>query len=142
MGMIPRRSMQLKLCRALRSVRPAPAGALLKRVLGVRRQIVDTPEGKYWLDPVSDLAAAIFANGSYEPAMRRTLVTFLGPTKVFIDLGANEGYFTIQGARLTRRDGRVVAVEPQDRLIPVIKENIRLNGATNVAIVHSAISDK
>ncbi len=74
--------------------------------------------------------------------MQRTLVALLEPGKVFVDLGANEGYFTIQGARLTEPDGRVVAVEPQDRLIPVLQENVRLNDVKNVTIVHAAISSK
>jgi FkbM family methyltransferase len=74
--------------------------------------------------------------------MQRTLAVLLGPGKIFVDLGANEGYFTIQGARLTEPDGRVVAVEPQNRLISVLQENIRLNGFKNVTIVHAAISDK
>jgi FkbM family methyltransferase len=131
-----------RLYRGLRNLRPALLAAGLKRALRVRRVVVDTPHGSYWLDPVFNLACVIASEGSYEPEMQQTLAAFLAPGKIFIDLGANEGYFTVQAAKLTAPNGRAIAVEPQDRLISVIAENIRLNGLSNVTIVHIAISDE
>jgi FkbM family methyltransferase len=58
---------------------------------------------------------------------------------VFLDLGANEGYFTVVAAR---RCGRVIAVEPQQRLLSVIEANLRLNGLANVRLLNLAVSDR
>jgi FkbM family methyltransferase len=130
------------LAQRLRDLRPAFLAVAAKRLLRVKRVVVQTSTGAYWLDPVSDLACAIQRNGCFEPAMQMTLAQFLAPGGCFVDLGANEGYFTVQAARLTGPGGTVLAVEPQDRLIPVIRENLRLNGIANVSIAHAAVSDR
>jgi FkbM family methyltransferase len=115
---------------------------LLKRIFDVKRVITKTSTGTYWIDPASNLGIALISQGSYEPNMQKTLETLLAPGKVFVDVGANEGYFTIQGALLTDPGGRVLCIEPQNRLIPIIEQNLRLNGIDNVNIVQAAISDK
>jgi FkbM family methyltransferase len=74
--------------------------------------------------------------------MGLTLVDFLKPGATFLDMGANEGFFSVMGAKLCGPHGRVVAVEPQNRMIPVIQENLRLNGLSNVTIVDAAVSDR
>jgi FkbM family methyltransferase len=83
----------------------------------------------------------LMRDGTYEPGMRCILGTFLGPGKVFVDLGANEGYFTVLGARLTRPEGCVIAIEPQDRLIPIISTNLPQNDLS-ATIVKAAVSDR
>ena len=86
--------------RILRSLRPAWVAVMVKRALRIRRVVVDTPQGSFWLDPVSNLAGAISGGGFFEPAMQMTLAEFLGAGKLFVDLGANEGYFTVLAAKL------------------------------------------
>ncbi len=122
-------------------IRPALLADGLKRLLRITRRTIDTDAGKFWIDPVSNLGMALVLNGTYEPGMRTILATFLGPGKVFIDLGANEGYFTVIGARLARPEGRVIAIEPQNRLIPIISANLRLNDLS-ATIVQAAVSDQ
>jgi hypothetical protein len=115
-------------------------GGFAKAAFPLRRQTVDTPIGKFWIDPVSNLGHALRREGTYEPGMRAVLESFLGPGKVFVDLGANEGYFTVLAARLTQPRGRVLAVEPQARLIPIIETNLRIN-KLDATIIHAAVSD-
>jgi hypothetical protein len=99
------------LYRMLLRIRPAPIAVFLKRVLRIQRVIMETASGRFWVDPVSNFGIALIS-GLYEPSMQNTLPMFLGPGKVFVDVGANEGFFTVQGARLTSSGGRVIAVEP------------------------------
>lgn len=133
---------QRLLQRTLMKVRPASLTDRLKRLLGVRRLPVETDQGRFLVDPVSLFGMELTGAGSFEPQMRATLEKFLGPGKTFVDLGANEGYFTVIGARCCAPGGRVVAVEPQTRLLPVIEENLRLNGSANVRLVNAAITDQ
>jgi FkbM family methyltransferase len=138
--MARRRSPTIRFAHFLLKVRPAPLAVLLKRFFRIKREVIDTPAGKFWIDPVSNLGIAI-RQGSYEPGMRAVLENLLGPGKVFVDLGANEGYFTVLAARLTHPSGRVLAVEPQDRLIPIIEMNLHIN-QLNATIMHAAVSDR
>jgi FkbM family methyltransferase len=78
--------------------------------------------------------------GEYEPRMIAVLQKYLKPGGVFIDLGANEGYFSVIASGLVGAGGRVIAVEPQSRLQPVIQENLRLNNCANVEIQHILLS--
>ena len=53
-----------------------------------------------------------FANVPYEPATVRYLASHLAAGDVFVDVGANSGYFTMIAAGLVGSSGRVVAFEP------------------------------
>jgi FkbM family methyltransferase len=74
--------------------------------------------------------------------MTQILKTYLKPQSVFIDLGANEGYFSVIASKLVKSQGKVFAIEPQSRLQPIIKENINLNSCNNIQVLQVAISGK
>jgi FkbM family methyltransferase len=122
-------------------IRPAFIAAALKRLLHVERVVVETDHGRFLIDPVSNLGDSLASSGEYEPEMRRTLERFLAPGCVFVDIGANEGYFSVMGRKLVGGNGKVVAVEPQSRLLPILQENFRLNGVTAIQLVHGAVSN-
>lgn len=127
---------------ALACVRPGFVAEWLVKCLDCKRLPIRTKIGVFTVDPFSDLGRDLTRAGVYEPDMEETLRAYLNPGSVFVDLGANEGYFTVHGAKCVGASGRVVAVEPQSRLLPVIKENIRLNALTNVEVVSVAVSDE
>jgi FkbM family methyltransferase len=131
---------QRLLQRVIMRVRPATLAAVVKRLLGVRRVAVDTEDGCFNIDPVSLLGLALTRQGCHEAGMRSTLHHFLGPGKTFVDLGANEGYFTVIAARLCAPGGRVVAIEPQQRLLQVISDNVKLNSSPGVHVVNAAVT--
>lgn len=74
--------------------------------------------------------------------MEKTLEKYLPSGATFVDLGANEGYFTVIGAKHCGSGGRVVAIEPQERLLPVISQNLRLNGVEWASVLNLAVTDK
>lgn len=126
----------------LMRIRPSFIAAWLKPLLGVKRLAAETGYGTFWVDPVSVFGIKLTNKGVYEDGMIKTLEKFLHPGSCFVDLGANEGYFTVIGARLCGDTGRVLAIEPQLRLLPVIEENMRLNNVANVTLVNVAIGDQ
>lgn len=124
----------------VRRIRPAPLGSLVAGALGLRRpRLVQTPDGTFTVSRVSHLGNAL-AEGGYEPQMCAVLHRYLRAGDTFVDLGANEGFFTVAAARLVGESGAVVAVEPQSRLLPVIHANLALNGCLNVRVVQAVIS--
>jgi FkbM family methyltransferase len=82
----------------------------------------------------------VIATGTYEPALTALVHALLREGDVFVDIGANEGYFSVVAAGLVK-DGRVLAFEPQSRLDPVVRENLRLNHCGNVDFYPIALSD-
>lgn len=126
---------------ALLRVRPAALASFLKRAFRVRRRVVETAEGRFLIDPVSHFGAALTRDGVHEPGTVDAIRQFLTPGGTFVDVGANEGYFTVIAGRLAGPTGRVVAVEPQPRLRGVIEHNLSLNGLKNVTVCETAIAD-
>jgi FkbM family methyltransferase len=125
----------------LMRVRPAALASAIKKVLHVERTIVLTPVGRFYVDPVSQFASAL-RTGHYEPHLTFALWTLLPPGGTFVDIGANEGYFSVVASKLVGPGGRVVAVEPQARLRTVLDTNFELNAVSNVQIIDQAVSDQ
>lgn len=125
----------------LMRVRPAPLAVVFKSLLRVQRLEVPTPEGTFWADPASDFGQRLLTVGRYEPELAATLRRLLRPGQVFADVGANEGYFSVLASRLVGSSGRVLAVEPQSRLQPVLRRNFALNHADNVTITAAVVSN-
>ncbi len=71
----------------------------------------------------------------FEPATRKTLLGATG--RVFVDVGANVGQYSIP---LARRFERCIAVEPHPVACRILRENLELNAITNVQIVQKAVS--
>ena len=124
---------------ALRHVRPAPLAAALKKLVNVQRQNVVLGDGsQFHVDPVSDFGHRITSSVGYEPELTQLVNHVLGLMDVFVDVGANEGYFSV----LAARQGAIVhAIEPQAALTPVIQKNARLNNVT-IHTHHIALADR
>jgi FkbM family methyltransferase len=57
---------------------------------------------------------------------------------VFLDIGANEGFFSALAGRCVGPQGLVLAVEPQRRLRDVIELNLRLNDVRRFRVYRNA----
>lgn len=85
-----------------------------------------------------------YSDGSiHEPVVSRALAAHLSPESVFIDVGANVGYFTIFAATIANR-GHVHAFEVDPRLAAIIYSHFEddANADTGrVRVVCSAVGD-
>lgn len=77
----------------------------------------------------------------YEPELAY-LEEVLSPGKVFFDVGANLGIYTLVASRIVGKTGRVVAFEPSIQSFPGLQRNVTLNGLTNVIAFRTALSEK
>ena len=66
--------------------------------------------------------------GIWEPYETALLMAFLQPGDVFVDVGANIGYFPVIAASLVGDEGAVYAFEPDPRNFDLLQANLRLNG--------------
>jgi FkbM family methyltransferase len=90
----------------------------------------------------SDLSVSpsIILHGIYELALTRFLVGRLKAGCVFLDGGANLGYFTILASLLVGRTGRVIAVEAIPELAELVRDNVHTNYVEPwVSVIQGAI---
>src|ERR1700722_4854735 len=60
---------------------------------------------------------------------------------VFVDIGANIGWFTLLASAGVGASGQVIAFEPSGRIHQHLADNVRLNDCRNVVLERLAISD-
>jgi FkbM family methyltransferase len=133
----------VRLYEALLRLRPAQLAELAKGFCRINRMEVTTLNGdKFWIDPVSIFGLSMLKNGEFEGPLTRAMLTLLRPGDFFVDVGSNEGYFSIVAARRIGPHGRVLAIEPQRRLRGVLERNMIANSLTNVDVVSVAVADK
>jgi FkbM family methyltransferase len=87
----------------------------------------------------NDNSLCLYVCGSFEPNEFAFLDRVLTSGMVFVDVGANDGYYTLFAARRVGSSGRVVAAEPSSRERAHLQRNLGRNGLDNVAVVPAAI---
>ncbi|HXP93860.1 MAG TPA: FkbM family methyltransferase [Candidatus Binatia bacterium] len=84
----------------------------------------------------------LFHFGIFEPNLTDWIWNALEPGDVFVDVGANVGYFTLLAARAVGPAGSVVAIEPAPSTFAALCSNLERNGATNVRALNLAAFDR
>ena len=79
--------------------------------------------------------------GARESAIKDSLERLLQPGDVFVDAGANIGFFTVLAAKLVGPEGRIYAIEMMAATAKALRANATLNGLANVTVVERALSD-
>ena len=87
----------------------------------------------------NDNSLCLYVCGSFEPNEFSFLDRVLKPGMGFVDVGANDGYYTLFAARRVGTGGRVAAVEPSSRERAHLERNLMRNGIDNVEIVPAAL---
>ena len=103
---------------------------------------VDTADVSLYViksDPV--VGRELLASRAYEPHVTERLRQFLVPGGVFVDIGANVGYYTLLAARRLGREGRVIAFEPNPVSLKVLLLNTAPEGGT-IRVYPFAVSDR
>ncbi len=80
--------------------------------------------------------------GVWEPNLTAWIARRLQPGDVFVDVGANAGYFSLLAAALVGAQGGVVAVEAAAATFARLRRNLERNRAGNVRAVNVAVSDR
>ena len=95
----------------------------------------------YWRtkSEISPVARMILS-GSYEP-YTVCVQRLLPENGVFVDIGANVGWFSLIAAQRVGPRGKVYAFEPHPDVYPLLVKNIKVNGFENVIIpIRKAVS--
>lgn len=95
-----------------------------------------------WAFPkdMAHLTAGNMAKGSYEPEVSALIRRLLSEGDLFIDVGANVGYFSRLASDIVGKDGLIVAFEAESHNFYSLSQNVR--PFRNIAAVHMAVSDQ
>ena len=106
---------------------------------GDHTALVATRWGAKMLVDTRDAAIApwLVLDGMWEPHVTSWMQSTLRPGQVFVDVGANVGYFTLLGASLVGPGGRVVSVEAHPTLAGVLQRNVVINGYYGYVVTHN-----
>lgn len=94
----------------------------------------------------NDFSSQLFVTGTYEPNELYYFSQYLAPGMTVLDIGANEGLYTLLAASVIQNDGLVVAFEPSPRELQRLQANLDLNQTkadmAPVKVLPIAISDR
>ncbi len=88
------------------------------------------------------LALQLHRAGCMGVADRKLLEAQIKPGMTIVDIGANQGLYTLLFSRLTGEHGKVLAFEPDDLLHAALQGNLVSNHADNVRPFHVALGSR
>jgi len=88
------------------------------------------------------MGSKIFWKGAYSESQLRLLKKLLKPGSFFIDLGANQGEFTVLAAHLVGEKGHVFTFEPNPTVREWLIKNIQLNNFSQVTVEPYAVDEE
>ena len=108
-------------------------GHILAKVLGSAMFYLDATD--------TGLTPNLALYGYWESWISLAVARRVRPGWHAVDVGANQGYYTVLLGWGAGPTGRVVAVEPNPRLQPFLQKTISANYLTNVEILPMAVTD-
>ena len=79
---------------------------------------------------------------AYEPHVAREIRSVLSEGDVFVDIGANIGYFALLAAAVVGDSGKVIAFEPNPSNCELIQLSMLANDFHNISVQQTAVLDK
>jgi FkbM family methyltransferase len=104
---------------------------------------VDVLGFKMRLDPYENCdRALLFHAHLYDHYEIRFLKKHLRPGDVFVDLGANVGFYSLVASKLVAAQGRVLAIEADPYNHQKLLLNLELNGVRNAVTFNVGVADR
>jgi len=97
---------------------------------------------KIWLNGNNVLSSLDIFQEIFKERDHTKLQSFIGKKdKVIVDLGANEGYYTLK-MKENSPNARIIAVEPNPEAFRILKKNIETNSLKDVICINKAVASK
>ncbi|MBV9481332.1 MAG: FkbM family methyltransferase [Acidobacteria bacterium] len=104
-------------------------------------EIAETSFGAKIICNTKDLIQRyIMAFGVWEPDLTAFIKRRLSKGDVFIDLGANIGYFSLLASQIVGKEGKVIAIEAAPQIFEALLQNLSLNQIGNVRPALTAVA--
>lgn len=133
--------------------------AMVKKLVAEQRQLVgpfglSMPDGTilthtlhglhYYVDPADTvITPQMVIYRQWEADITALVLGLLHGGGVFVDVGANFGYFTCLAASAARDTGRVFAIEPNPKLVELLRRNVDINWSiAPVEVISAAAAER
>jgi FkbM family methyltransferase len=90
-----------------------------------------------WIDLRDRYVSLACLQDAYEPIETRFIRGILKPDDVFVDVGANVGWYTLLASMVIGDRGHIHAFEPRRPVVDYLKRTVTLNGLDGLVSVHS-----
>ena len=125
---------------AAESLDPAAIGII---VFGLKDKVwVELGTHSLYVMPRDYIGAAILQTKTHEPHVTNVIESELKRGDVFLDIGANLGFFTMLASRIVGEPGEVISFEPNPLNLQLIYASILRNAADNIRIYPYATSER
>ena len=94
-----------------------------------------------FVDPTDYLQLLIYYLGAFEPHCLSYFRLCATKGATIVDVGANVGVYTLEGAVAAGRTGRVISIEAAPPNAGMLKRSIELNQVSNVELIEIAVGD-
>jgi FkbM family methyltransferase len=92
------------------------------------------------LNPTEHIQQQLFWYGSYEKELGNILKKIIKPQDIFLDIGANIGYFSLLVANNVPT-AKIFSFEPMKELFEKLEKNVLINGFKNIKAINIAIGN-
>jgi len=89
-----------------------------------------------------EVSRTLIEEGIWEPYETDLVTRLLKPGQVFIDVGANAGYYSLIASHLVGESGQVVAFEPEQTNFALLSENLKRLELTNYIAIQAPCTDR
>jgi FkbM family methyltransferase len=97
---------------------------------------------RFHTDLADFVQASIYVFGSWEPVISAYLKKYLRPGDVFVDVGANIGYYSVLAAQAVGGGGKVYSIEASPNICKLLNRNLELNAIGNAEVFNLAATDE
>lgn len=112
------------------------------RERSVRREARTRFGARFLVDSADLIQRHLYLFGVWEPHLTHWLRHRLTSGDVFVDVGANIGYFSVLGSSLVGPSGSVLAVEASLAFHRRLLQHAHMNRCANLRAIHAAVSDQ
>lgn len=82
----------------------------------------------------------IYMTGGFEKEVAEIIYNRLKPGDVFVDIGANMGFFSLLASKMVGPSGHIYAFEPSPETSRIFANNVKINGLKNIDARQFALS--
>ena len=115
---------------------------ICRAIASTRRYAVNIPGcGTMYLNKVDLVNLYLYYYRTWEPGLSGIAAHALRSGDIFVDVGANIGYYTLLASNIVGAQGQVIAIEASPSVFQTLEQHVQINGRTNIQLFNIVATD-